>query len=189
MPLTQEEKEFAVGVMKDIFGEVFKETLAVVRDEIKQTEVSPAVGMLGVGHFNDLLHGGAFTVSIDKLPYYNPEVQAQLKLVGAESALSLVSPTVVDLTPWGLGKIALPQGAKPEQIETLLNSNAPRRFPKILSDQECFLNKEWRSLFFTQNLATGIVSNITTLVKTGAEAESATVGSLAGLIKAAKPEK
>lgn len=189
MTLSYEEKKEIAELIGSALGKVFEETLSVVDNEISQTKVSPAVGMMGVGHFNDLLHGGAYTVPVEELPYYTPKVQEQIKFTQTPTNTIILGNIGIYYKiemPDG-SVIALPGGAKPEQVEAIVNSKAPRRFPKILSDQQYYLNKEWVSLFFDEQLAAGIVSNISTLVEAGRGIEEAAFKGLAGLISAKKP--
>lgn len=62
--------------------------------------------------------------------------------------------------------ITLPTGAKPEQAEIIINSQAKHRFPKLISDQAYYLEKEWGSLFKATGLAGKLATTLSTLVNT-----------------------
>ena len=53
----------------------------------------------------------------------------------------------------------------PEQVEAIVNSGAPHVLPKLISDQQFFVTKEWASLFETTQLIGNMATAVTTLVQ------------------------
>lgn len=168
--------------------EVYRITLDLLKKGIVSGAANVPLSLRSLQGFEDLLHGGAYNVPANKLPYYNPGVQAQIawstSTVGGVLTAFIGATTLVDINPdWEPGTlpgqikvihshpiwISLPPGAKPEQAEIIINSGVGHVLPKVLSDQEFYLAKEWDSLFFTTALLTGISTNIRTLVQAGDE--------------------
>lgn len=159
MPIEKKTLMEVAELASSTLVDLFDITAKVLMEGIKQTKSSPAVGLQSVGLFADLLHGGAYRRDVSLLPYYSKKVQDQIERIGFGA-------TEIQL-PDGR-YVTLPKGAKPEQQEIIINSDVPHVFPKLLSDQQYYLQKEWASLFQTSALVTQTVTTpLTTLVEAG----------------------
>ena len=178
MPISNENRKALLEVAEltaSTLVDLFDITAKVLMEGISQTKSSPAVGLQHTGLFADLLHGGAYRRRIEDLPYYSKKVQDQLLRLA-------FGPGEIEL-PDGR-KIAIPAQAKPEQQELIINSAEPHVFPKLLSDQQYYLQKEWASLFQTSALVTQTVTTpLTTLVEAGLGERG-----IAGLLSATRPK-
>ncbi len=170
-----ENLEFAYKLgekVTDALLDLYEKTITVLYKGIESGKTNAPLGLLSFEAFIDLLHGGAYNRRIQELPYYTPLVQNQLSgdvwtsilnAIGQITGFILSSPLIISL-PDG-SEIALPKGAKPEQVEAIIDSNIPHRFPKLLSDQAFFVMKEWISIFFTVEGFRGVTTGLNTLVE------------------------
>lgn len=172
-----------VKLAKDGFLEVFADTIGVLGEGIKAGKTNIPLGLLAYQNYCDLLHGGAYTTPVDQLTYYNTDVQAALAWGGELNAQRFLTGSITVKLANGR-TVTLPGGAKPEQVEIILNSagGAKHRFPKLLSDQAYYLTKEWISLYMTSGLVTQTTTNVATLVEAGGDFLGGQRG-LAGLIR------
>jgi len=191
--ITDEDKKRIVEVLQDVTDLIevlYSEAVRTLREGITVGQANIPVGLRSLEMFGDLLHGGAYKTPITELEYYRPDIQKpiifeQNTLQNGAIQFFIKTPLIIKLSN---GKeIALPTGAKPEQVEIIVNSAGGAEYvlPKLLSDQEYYLQKEWDSLFNTTELVTRASTAVQTIVRTGAEAfKDVTGGGLAGLIEA-----
>ncbi|MHC4397258.1 MAG: hypothetical protein ACYS1A_16595, partial [Planctomycetota bacterium] len=153
--------------VSDNLTKIYTETAQILQETIKAGKTNIPLGLMGFVAYIDLLHGGAYKGKLSSLPYYNPEVQDQLQWQERqiENILRFFTGTPSDIDLGNGTIIALPMGAKPEQAETMINSDEPHIFPKLLSDQAYFVLKEWASLFLTERLIAGASTSLTSLVE------------------------
>ena len=203
MEISDADKQKLVGLLEEfikLVDHIYENTIRVLREGITVGHTNIPVGIQSLGMYADLLHGGAYTTPIEDLPYYKPAVQKQIQFEqikqGSAIGWFLKAPSNIDINAEFDAKgnithpnplwIALPNGAKPEQVEIILNSagGAEHRFPKLLSDQQFYLNKEWSSLFNTVDLVQRSSTAVTTLVQAAGEALSSETRAIAGLVEA-----
>jgi hypothetical protein len=128
---------------EDALVRLYEITVNVLNEGIKVGKNQPMTGLLAFMMFVDLLHGGAYKGKIQDLPYYNGTSAQEMG-------------------------ITFPDGATPEQKEAIMNANAPRIFPKLISDQVYFLYKEYvAKIFITENVGGLVTTNLRTLVEGG----------------------
>jgi hypothetical protein len=158
-----------VTEFKDGFLEIFADTIGILGEGIKAGKTNIPLGLLAFQNYCDLLHGGAYVTPVDQLTYYTPDVQTAINFGNFTGPFGnffgLTQGLRIKLANGR--EIALPAGAKPEQVEIILNSagGAKYRFPKLLSDQAYYLTKEWISLYMTSGLVTQTATNVSTLVE------------------------
>lgn len=168
--LTSKEKIELVQWGVERVKEIYLKALDVLNNSISQTKAYPMVGQIGAQNLADLLHGGAYRADVWDLPYYQPSVQQQLTFATnpiGEIILGVIGTSYPITLPNGK-VIQLPGGAKPEQVEVIVNSSVPHVLPKLLSDQQYYLMKEWDSLFLDVDVVKSAASSINVLVE-GAE--------------------
>jgi len=144
--LTKKQKEISELLLKA--AELAKEGLV---DNVVKTlqvgmsagKVSPAIGLASLYLMMDILHGGAYTIPVDALPYYMEEPER---------------------SPY-YAPVVLPPLAKEAQKEVMMNSKAPHLFPKVISDQCYFILKEWMEIWFGIEGFAKIVTPLETLVE------------------------
>ena len=163
--ISKHTKEIIINT-EDALVTIYQSTIQVLYEGIRAGKTCPMMGMLSLEMFAGLLHGGAYKGSIKNMPYYAMSQQ--------------------DFETQN--KVKLPDGAEPEQLEALMNSEVPHVFPKLLADQDYFLFKEYVKKFFTvENVGQLATSNLKTLVEGAVSFEKAgayTMQSKAALVKA-----
>ena len=203
MQVSDADKQKLVGLLEEFMhlaDHVYENTIRVLREGITVGHTNIPVGIQSLGMYADLLHGGAYTTPIEELPYYKPAVQKQIQFDQLKSSSGITfflkSPLIVDIyaeldergnvTHPNPLYIALPTGAKAEQVEVILNSagGAEHRFPKLLSDQQFYVTKEWSSLFNTVDLVQRSSTAVTTFIAGVGEALSSETRAIAGLVEA-----
>lgn len=144
--------ELGVALADDLV-EIYEATITVLYEGIRAGQTNAALGLMSLLAYTDLLHGGAYKVRTEQLPFYNE---------------ALISPVTKNLP------------AAIEGQEAMINSNVPHVFPKLLSDQTYYLIKERIQQFSNVVLAQGLSTSVSTFVEGGAELTRGLTPLLAG---------
>lgn len=114
---------------------LFDTAVSILNQGIAKGSVDMPLGILSLMLYADLLHGGAYTVPINQLPYHmldpttSPYYAGQIKNTGASEGLLGWLINVLGVT-----------NAGPAVTELFDDGNVPHVLPKLISDQTfaCF---------------------------------------------------
>ncbi|MGD0645905.1 MAG: hypothetical protein ABSA75_13445 [Candidatus Bathyarchaeia archaeon] len=144
---------------------LFSEILETVRKGIDVGNVNMPQGLISTIILADILHGGAYAVPSNELPFYLSDPSLSKYWAGSvktnEGADTGLAGDIANV--FGV------QNADYTYREINQDSNVPHVFPKLLSDQAYATIRATFQWLTTQAAFTAGVTNVATLVKTGGE--------------------
>ena len=151
---------------------MYDATVAVLQEGIRQGTTNTPLGIISFMAYIDLLHGGAYAVPINQLPFFLEDKTKSPYYTGPLKNADMPQ----GAAGW-LGSIFGGLNAGPLFQETMENANAPHIFPKLLSDQMYGYLKGIFAWFTSTELLKEAGTGVTTFVAAGAKALEA-VGKL-----------
>lgn len=157
-------------VTAEVLERLYRDTLQVLSLGVKAGSANNIMGVISIDKLADMLHGGAYAVPINELPFFLPDptkspyYAGELRNLPSEGLASY------------LAQFFAGTNAEQNAIEILMDANAPHVFPKILSDQAYARHVILYSQAATSTLFTTVGTGLKTYVESATKALEAVEG-------------